>query len=117
MWIRSNLQSNGIALLKISRTDLAEKVAQLRLPERDTPMLRATTSQVQKSMNLATPNSDELSSLAAMLPSTLQANTRELTAQELISTLQTLEEEFYDLVIYIEDTLANSKTCLNTITR
>ena len=108
------------ALLKISRTDLAEKVARLRLPERDAPMLRATTSQVQKSMNLATPSSgetDKSSSLAATLPSTLQANTRELTAQEVISTLQTLEEEFYDLVIYIEDTLANSKICLNTITR
>ena len=41
----------------------------------------------------------------------------EHTAQEVISTLRELEEEFYDLVIYIEDTLENSQACLNTITR
>ena len=34
-----------------------------------------------------------------------------------VSTLRELEEEFYDLVIFIEDTLENSRVSLDTITR
>ena len=41
----------------------------------------------------------------------------EHTAEEVISTLEELEEEFYDLVIYVEDSLQSSQISLNTITR
>ena len=47
----------------------------------------------------------------------LPATQNEHTAQEVISTLQKLEEDFYNLVIYVEDTLENSQVRLNTITR
>ena len=52
-----------------------------------------------------------------MSPLSLPATPSEHMAQEVISTLKELEEEFYDLVIYIEDTLEKSKVCMNTITR
>ena len=52
-----------------------------------------------------------------MSPLSLPATPSEQTAQEVISTLRELEEEFYDLVIYIEDTLEKSKVCMSMMTR
>jgi hypothetical protein len=82
---RATYEAMVKTLLKINRTDLAEKVITLRQ--------------------------------AAMSPSPLPATPNESTTQDVISTLRELEEEFYDLVIFIEDTLENSEVSLNTITR
>ena len=71
-------------LLKISRTDLAEKVITFRQSSRDIP----------------TP---------PVIPSEHRA--------EVTATLGKLEEEFYNLVIYVEDTLEQSQVSLHTITR
>ena len=110
------------ALLQISRTDLAEKVITLRKASRGIRTLEPTTIP-EESSQTAPPSQansggikDTLSS-AATSPMFLPATSRECTTQEVTSTLKELEEEFYNLVIYIEDTLENSKVSLNTITR
>ena len=116
------------ALLKINRTDLAEKVIILRRSSIDIHILETTTT----NQTLSCPNESSLTaptspasssgiedavSPAAMSPLSLPATPSEHTAQEVISTLSELEEEFYDLVIYVEDVLENSKVSINTITR
>ena len=116
------------ALLEISRTDLAEKVIILRCFLGDTPTLEAATTNQSllcpKESSLTASTSPASSSgiqdacsPVAMSPLSLPATPSEQTAQEVISTLRELEEEFYDLVIYAEDTLENSKVSLNTIIR
>ena len=57
---------------------------------------------------------ENASSSAAMSPMSLPSTPSE---QRVILSLRELEEEFYDLVIFIEDTLENNKVSLNTITR
>jgi hypothetical protein len=116
------------ALLKTKRTDLAEKVITLRRSSNAISSLAtATTNQSLSSppeSSLISPTSpsssseiEEASPQAAMSPLSLPATPIEPTAQEVISTLRELEEKFYDLVIFIEDTLEKSKVNLNTITR
>ena len=80
------------ALLKINRTDLAEKVITLRQSSNAINSL-----ETPKTNKPATPN--------------------EYPTQDVIPTLKELEEEFYDLVIFIEQTLENSQVSLDTITR
>jgi hypothetical protein len=116
------------ALLKTKRTDLAEKVITLRRSSNAISSLAtATTNQSLSSppeSSLISPTSpsssseiEEASPQAAMSPLSLPATPIESTTQDVISTLRELEEEFYDLVIFIEDTLENSEVNLNTITR
>ena len=116
------------ALLQIGRTDLAEKVITLLRSSKDVHTVKTTTinrtPSCPKESSLTAPTSpasssetDDTSSLAAMPPLSLPATQNEYTALEVISTLQKLEEDFYNLVIYIEDTLENSQVRLNTITR
>ena len=107
------------ALLQISRADFAEKVVAL---------LQSLSNSVQSppilnESNLTAPTSpasssgiEDASSSAAISPLSPSATPTEHRAQ-VISTLKELEEEFYDHVIYIEDTLENSKVSMNTITR
>jgi hypothetical protein len=109
-------------LLQINRTDLAEKIIILRKSARPLKNITAETLSCLKESNLASPTSpasgvDNEVSLAALSSLSLEADPREHTAQEVISTLRELEEEFYDLVIFIEDTLENSKVSLDTIIR
>ena len=111
-------------LLQISRTDLAEKVITLRQSSRAIPTLESTTNQIllcPKESSLEAPTSpasssgiEDACSSAAMSPMSLPATP---TEQRLIPSLRELEEEFYDLVIFIEDTLENSNVTLSTITR
>ena len=111
------------ALLQISRTDLAEKVIKLRRSSKDIPTLETTSA----SQALSCPNESSLIAPTSPASSSgidspalsllsLPATPSEQTAQ-VTSTLRELEEEFYDLVIFIEDTLENSKASLNTIIR
>ena len=116
------------ALLKINRTDLAEKIIALQKSSNTIPSLAtATTNQrllspressLEKPTFPASSSGIKEASLqAAMSPLSLPAAPNEYPAQDVISTLRELEEEFYGLVIFIEDTLENSEISLNTITR
>jgi hypothetical protein len=113
------------ALLQISRTDLAEKVIILRKSSRDIPTLKSTiANQVPtflKESSLTVPTSptsssgiEDAYSSAAISPMSLATMPCE---QRVIPSLRELEEEFYDLVIFTEDTLENNKVNLNTIIR
>ena len=115
------------ALLQISRTDLAEKVITLRRSSRDVNTLKTTTNNqtlsCHKESSLTAPTSpasssgiEDAYSPVAMSPLSLSATPSQHTAQ-VITTLRELEEEFYDLVIYIENTLEKSQVSLNAITR
>ena len=116
------------ALLKIRRTDLAEKVITLRQTSQDIHKPGTTTTNQTLSCpnepGLTAPTSpasssgiEDAYSSAAMSPLSQPATPSEHTAQEVISTLRELEEQFYDLVIYVEDALEDSKVSINTITR
>ena len=117
------------ALLQINRTDLAEKVITLRHSSKDTLTLEAATANLgtscPKESSLIAPTSpsnsigiEDIYSPAAVSPLSLPATPSEqILAAQVTSILRELEEEFYDLVIYIEDTLENSKVSLNTATR
>ena len=106
-------------LLQISRTDLAEKVITLRKSSR--PLRNITTKNLlclnESSLTshpTRTNGVDSSASSAALSSLSLAADP---TPQEVVSTLRKLEEEFYDLVIFIEDTLESNKVNLNTIIR
>ena len=116
------------ALLQINRTDLAEKVIILRRSSEGVHTLNtATINQTlacHKELHLkahtspaSSSGTEEASPLAAMSSSPQPVTPNEYTTQEVISTLKELEEEFYALVIYVEDALENSKVSLDTITR
>ena len=113
------------ALLKINRTDLAEKVITL---QRSSITINspetATTNQILPFPSPISPifpagssGKDEASLQTAMSPLPLSATPNERQPQDVMSTLRELEEEFYDLVIFIEDTLENNRVNLNTIIR
>ena len=96
------------ALLQINRTDLAEKVVALLQSLRDSVQHPPSLSDY----NLPVPTSpasssgmESASSSVAMSPLSLPATPSEHIAEEVIATLRELEEEFYDLVIYTEDTI------------
>ena len=98
------------ALLQISRTDLSEKVILFQAVTKSQPNHSET--------RLVTLTGIEEKCLStAMSPSFFLASTDECMAQTVMETLRELEEEFYDLVVFIEDTLENSKVRLNTIIR
>ncbi len=118
------------ALLKINRTDLAGKVIILRKSSNAIPSLDpATTNQSLSSPKESSPISptspagssgtEEASLEASMSPLPLPATPNESTTQDVIPTLRelSLEEEFYDLIIFIEDTLKHSEVSLDTMTR
>ena len=107
------------ALLKINRTDLAEKVITLRQSSNAILSLETATTNRSLSLpqesSLISPTSGiEEASLQAL---SLSATPNEYPTQDVIPTLRELEEEFYDLVIFIEDTLENNRVNLNTIIR
>ena len=108
------------ALLQINRTDLAEKIVALLQSLRDSVQHPPSLSEY----NLPVPTSpasssgkESASSSVAMSPLSLPATPSQQTSEEVIAMLRELEEEFYDLVIYVEDTIESSQVNLNTITR
>ena len=116
------------ALLQISRTDLAEKIIKSRQPSKHNHTLEIAIANQNVSCTiesgLTSPTSptsssgiEDAVSLAVASPRSLPATPSEQTTQEVISTLRELEEEFYKLVTYIEETLEDSKVSLNAITK
>ena len=108
------------ALLKINRTDLAEKIIALQRSSSAIPSLAtASTNQspFPRESSLVTPTFSASSS--GIEEASLQALSlpNKYPTQDVIPTLRELEEEFYDLVIFIEDTLENSEVSLDTITK
>ena len=106
------------ALLQISRTDLAEKVVALRQSSKEAT---TTTSSCPKESNLIAPTSsngiEDKSSPDVMSPLSLPTTPNEHTAQEVIPTLRELEEEFYELVTFVETTLNKSNVQIDIITK
>ena len=94
-------------LLQISRTDLAEKII----------TLRKSSSRSLKNITTETPLCLNESSLASHTSPASSDGVDNAASSDVISTLRELEEEFYSLVIFIEDTLENSKVSLDSITR
>ena len=104
------------ALLKINRTDLAEKVITLRQSSNTIPSLaRAKKSSLLSPTLPASSSEIEEESLQAAM--SLPPTPNEYPTQDVIPTLKELEEDFYNLVIFIEETLENSEVSLNAITR
>ena len=112
------------ALLQIGRTDLAEKVITLRKSPRDIPTLESTTANQilmrPGESSLAIPTSpasssgvEDASSADAMSPLSLPAT----PSERVVLSPTELEEEFYNLVTFIEDTLEKNKVSLNKISR
>ena len=113
------------ALLQINRTDLAEKVITLRQSSGQSKSITANKNlSYHKESSWIAPTSprssngiEDASSLAAMSPLSLPANPTEHSAPEVIQTLRDLEDEFYELVTFVEATLKNSNVQIDTITR
>ena len=116
-----------VALLQINRTDLAEKVITLRY----TNSSAITTYQTQSSLNETSPampssptsssEIEDMSPSATMSP-LLQLplaipGTHTKQKEEVKSILGELEEDFFKLVNFAEDSLRNSEVCLETMLR
>ena len=103
-------------LLKINRTDLAEKVITLQQSSNAVPFLEiATTKKGLPSPKQSSPIKEESPQTA--MSSISPATPNESTIQNVIPTLKKLEEKFYRLVVFIEKTLEHNKVSLDTITR
>ena len=108
-------------LLQISRTDLTEKVITLRQSSR--PPKNTQALSCPKESSLTAPTSPASSSgikdaaSSVISPLSLSATTREQTTQEVIQTLNELEDEFYELVTFVETTLKTSNVQIETLTR
>ena len=100
------------ALLQISRTDLAEKVITLRQSLKDTHTLETNST----NQSLHSSGIEYASSLAAMSTLSLPAIPSQHTAQ-VTQTLTELEDEFFELVRFVESTLKTSSIQIDTITR
>ena len=88
------------ALLQINRADQAEKLVALQKSLRDTvqsPPSPSETSQATPISPTSSSGIEDMSPPAAMFPS-LPTSPSEHAAQEVISNLRQLKEEFYDLV-------------------
>ena len=108
------------ALLQIKRTDLAEEVVASTLSLRETFVSTNQSQPCSVSSSLVMPPSpassggvEDMSPLGAMSPASSVD-----PAQDLTPALTELEEEFYELVTFVEATLEKSEDVgINTITR
>ena len=108
------------ALLQIKRTDLAEEVVALTVALKATPVPTNQSQPCSVLSNLVMPplpasssEVEDMSPLDAMSPASSVD-----PAQDLTPALTELEEEFYELVTFVEATLEKSEGVgINTITR
>ena len=109
------------ALLQISRTDLAEKVITIRQSLKEATTAINQTLPCPKESNLIAPTSsngiEDKSSPDVLSPLSLPTTPNEYTTQEVIPTLRELEEEFYELVTFVETTLNKNNVQVDIITR
>ena len=97
-------------LLRINRTDLAEKVVSLR-QSTSTSETKTQPNPSESHLALSPAPSQASSTETEDLSSTVQSQ------EDKIPTLQGLEEEFYKLMTFVEDTLKNNEVNITTITR
>ena len=97
-------------LLRLNRTDLAEKAASLRL---STYMSEAKTQPNPLECSLALPPSQAMASSGGIE----DISSRVHCETHIVSTLQKLEEEFFQLVTFVENTLENNMVDITTITK
>ena len=104
------------ALLRIKRTDLAEEVVALRgalVSTNQSQPCSVLSSLVMPPSPASSSEVEDMSPLGAMSPASSVD-----TAQDLTPALTKLEEEFYELVTFVEATLEKSEDVgINTITR
>ena len=104
------------ALLQISRTDLAEEVVALRgalVPTKQSHPCSVLSSLVMPPSPASSSGVEDMSPRGAMSPASSVD-----PAQDLTPTLTELEEEFYELVTFVETSLEKSENVgINTITR
>ena len=114
------------ALLGIRRTDLAEIVVALVISSKEATSSNQTQTYSSAELALGLPPSpasssgvEDMSLSAAMSPLSLITAPRVQTVQarDIASTLTELQEEFYQLVTFVEDTLQSNAVCINMITR
>ena len=114
-----------MALLQIGRTDLAERIVTLKQSLKDSTTITTNmslshpkeSSQTKPTSPASISGIEDATSSVSMSPLSLPATPNEHTVKEVIIALQEFEEEFYDLVVFIEDTLESSQVHLNTIIR
>ena len=104
------------ALLRIKRTDLAEKVMTMRLSVREIHTSAGATNEGRSSTPLSPASSsgvEDMSPSSAASPVAIDVH----PAPGITSTLKELQEDFYQLVTRIEDTLKENEVQLDIITR
>ena len=115
------------ALLQIHRTDLAEKVVSLRKQSSRNGLYYPTEvtkpsqpSRLNAAMaprhSLALPG-NHLVSVEGVATMSMLTTQSPIARDVLVPTMRELEEEFYELVAYIETMLENSQVHMNVITR
>ena len=97
-------------LLRLNRTDLAEKVTSLIL---STCFSEAKTQPNPLECSLVLPPSQAIASSCGIEDMSSIVHCE----MHIVSTLQKLEEEFFQLVTFVEDTLENNMVDITTITR
>ena len=116
------------ALLKINRTDLAGKVITLRRSSNAINSLEIATtnqslpspkesSQISPTFPASSSGIEGASLQTAMSPLSLPATPYDYLTQDVMPTLKELEKEFYDLVIFIKQTLEQCEVSLDAIIR
>ena len=108
------------ALLRIKRTDLAEEVVALTLSLRETNLPTNQSQSCSVLSNLVMPPSPASSSGVEDMspPGAVSPASSVDPAQDLTPALTELEEEFYELVTFVEATLEKSEDVgINMITR
>ena len=115
---RATYETLTRALLRINRTDLAEILISLcqSLRDTNTPI---STDQARPSLEptfTPPPSPQDAPILPTMPPTSVLTAMSVQPAVDIVPTPQELEEEFYQLVKFVEETLEQNDIGLNTIT-
>ena len=100
-------------LLQINRTDLAEKVVALQQPSRENTQNSSRHSEINQATPMSPVSSNGTQDTALSAATVKDKQTQQMVKQ----TLRELEEEFLELVIYIENTLESNQIKVNEIVR
>ena len=104
------------ALLQVKRTDLAEKVVALALQVEEQATTEGNQLTMAASTNQASPSFKSDSGSANLTTVTFESPGNPQT-EEVMSNLRQLENDFYKLVKFTEDTLKDNGVNLDEITR
>ena len=110
------------ALLRIKRTDLAEKVMTMRLSVREVHTSAGATNEGRSSTPLSpascySSGAEDKSPPSVTAATTVMKPTSAHLAPDITPTFDQLQEDFYQLVAYTKEALQQNDVGLNTITR